>query len=96
MDSLAEKRARDLNQDVEGWRGAVWDQAFQKISQGMTDGEVEAFVALCSSPEQLCSAAKYLEQQYIKSGTPPYTILSNEAANASVSVRDWVLRIGSQ
>jgi len=53
LDSLAEKRAKALNQDVEAWRQLLWSPDFQSLSQSLTDGELEQMLDLCSTVDEV-------------------------------------------
>jgi hypothetical protein len=92
LDSLAERRARDLNQIEDQWRTIIWGSSFQKISAQMSDGEVEALIGLCSSVTHLQNVVKFLEESSTRSGVAPFTVLTGEAKKAGVSPEDWVAR----
>jgi hypothetical protein len=92
LDSLAEKRARSLNQTEDQWRTVIWSPSFQKISAQMSDGEVEALIDLCPSVTHLQNVVKFLEESFSKSGVAPFTVLTDEAKKAGVSPKDWMAR----
>ncbi len=90
LETLAENRARSLQQEAQEWRAAVWSEDFQKISQSMSDGEVEALIGFCPSVFHLKTIVKYLNVLFIQSGISPYTILEQEAAEAGMRPVDWI------
>lgn len=89
LDSLAAKRARVLADGEDAWKRAVWSPEFQRISQNMSDGEVEELVSICTSGADLVSLSGYLEASSKKTGASPYTVLLAEAAKAGLSAADW-------
>ncbi len=96
LDSLAEKRARVLNQQEDSWRTAIWSAAFQKISQNMTDGEVESLVSLCTCVTHFDSVVRYLFERTQASGVAPFTVLQQEARSAGQSPEEWIKsRVGN-
>ena len=92
LDSLAEKRARSLNQTEDQWRKVIWSPSFQKISAHMSDGEVEALIDLCPSVAHFQNVVGFLEESSSRTGVPPYTVLTDEAQKAGVSPQDWIAR----
>lgn len=90
LDSLAERRARSLNQTEAQWRTVIWSASFQKISAQMSDGEVEALIDLCPSETHLQTAVAYLEQKFTETGKLPFTIINEESAAAGVSPDKWI------
>ncbi len=92
LDSLAERRAKALNQKEDTWREAVWSPDFQTVSQSMTDGEVEAMISLCSTVELLRALVLYLNSHSAASGMAPYTVLTSEAARAGLNPGEWIQR----
>jgi hypothetical protein len=90
LDSLAEKRARLLQQKDEDWRKALWSPAFQKISQTMTDGEIEGLLGHCTSPQQLDLILKFLQAHPDIGSTPSYALLEREAREAGIGLADWI------
>lgn len=76
LDSLAEERARSLNQQEKIWKEAVWSSGFQSLSQRMSDGEVEMFLSLFLTVQGFERAVKEIEQKgldpgdWIRSATP--------------------------
>lgn len=88
LDLLAEKRARSLKQDETQWRSSVWSPSFQKISQSMTDGEIEDLLDLCTSIAQFESVVQFLAAH--SDAGSPYAALRAEAARAGVGLADWI------
>lgn len=89
LDSLAVQRARVLQEGEDSWKKAVWSPEFQKISQSMSDGEVEEIVGICGSGEDLIALARFLDKVSEKTGATPYTVGMAEAAKAGLSLADW-------
>lgn len=92
MDSLAEKRAQSLNQPAESWRSAIWDDRFQKLTQNMSDGEVEALVSYCPSVQHFEAVVRFLEARCEQNKSAPFLVLSDEARAAGLSAEEWVKR----
>jgi hypothetical protein len=92
LDSLAEKRAKILNQQQESWRKAIWSGTFQKLTQNMSDGEVESLISFCPSVAHLEYIVGFLDSRVQASGQAPYTILTQEAGKAGISPEEWVRR----
>lgn len=90
LDSLAEKRARSLNQTEAQWRTVIWSPSFQKISAQMSDGEVETLIDLCPSEIHLQHAVAYLDNKSAETGKSPFTIITEEAAAAGVPTEKWI------
>jgi uncharacterized protein involved in tellurium resistance len=92
LDSLAEKRAQSLNQPSETWRTAVWEPLFQKLTQSMSDGEVEALVSYCPSVDHFEAVVRFLDQRCAQKKTSPFVVLDGEARAAGLSNEEWVKR----
>ncbi len=92
LDHLAETRARSLNQSEEAWREALWSEDFQKLSQEMSDGEIEALIASCCHQDQFLSLVRYLLIAIQSEGESesPFVILQKRAQQASKSLSDWI------
>ena len=90
FDQLAVQRANDLSQSEEGWKKAVWQPAFQALSQNMSDGEVESFIALFTSVSQFAAAVEQLERRLIDKTGSPHTLIQQEAERAGISLEQWV------
>ena len=86
LDELAERRALALNQDKESWRAVIWDARFQKLTQSMTDGEVEDFISLCPSTQHFDLLVRHLEAET----TSPFSSLLEFARQAGVGPIDFV------
>src|SRR5476651_357793 len=88
LDSLADKRAKTLNEKNDKWRNAVWSADFQKISKNMSDGEVEILLSNCKSFVKLEAAVHFLTtNNHIAS---PYAALIASAKNAGVGLSEWI------
>lgn len=90
LDSLAQARAQSLNEKEEEWRQAIWSSDFQRISVNMSDGEVETLVALCPSVKHFKNVVRFLEQKAKDQEVSPFTVLTQEASLAGMSLGDWV------
>jgi hypothetical protein len=88
LDTLAEKRARTLNEGADKWHQAVWSVGFKKISANMRDGEVESLLSSCKSFRQVEAAVAFLSRR--TSPASPYTALVNEANAAGLSLSEWI------
>jgi hypothetical protein len=91
LDSLAEARAKALNQSEEIWRRALWSAKFQKISAQMTDGEIEGLLLSCPSVAHVDWVLGYLENHAEKTSTSPYGLLVRAAQGAGVGMGEWIL-----
>ncbi|MFT3724531.1 MAG: hypothetical protein QM773_13215 [Hyphomonadaceae bacterium] len=89
LDAIAERRAQALKQTSEAWRRAIWSTAFQKLSQGMSDGEVETFVAYCTSVAQFEAVVKFIEQRCAQSQAAPFSVVTSEAEASGQSPQAW-------
>ena len=95
LTTLAEARARSLNQGEDTWRDAVWSPDFQEMSQSMSDGEVEALISFCPTPGHLRSAVKFIRKVCGDQGLPPFTALLQEAAKAGLAPDAFIVqRVG--
>lgn len=90
LDSLAEQKARRLNQLEDAWRKAMWSAEFQRFSANMTDGEVEQLVSWCPSVEHLNSLVGFLENKAQQLGLTPFSCLLDVARLAQLSPEDWI------
>src|SRR4051812_38533863 len=90
LDSLAHKCAQALNEREDLWREAVWSAAFQKLTQSMSDGEVEIFLTSCTSVSQLETVVRFLDEHPKRVNTSPYSILIQEAQDAGLGLADWI------
>lgn len=97
LDSLADNRAKSLNQGGADWRAVVWSAEFQKISASMSDGDVENIIAWCPSPQHLKTLVKHLDSKCATSGLAPIAVISAEAERAGVSPSEWIqLQLGDK
>lgn len=90
LDSLAERCAKSLNEKQEMWLNAVWSADFQKVSQNMSDGEVEILLNNCKSVLIFETVLRYLLAHPDQGKTSPYTILVQGAGAAGVVLADWI------
>jgi hypothetical protein len=90
LDSLAERRAKSLNQQEDKWREALWSPAFQKISASMSDGEVETLLTSCPSVAHMQAVIQFLERSLTTTERFPYTVLLQEAQSAGLGLSDWI------
>jgi hypothetical protein len=90
FDFLAEQRAKALNQSEDGWKKAVWKPEFQALSQSMSDGEVESFIALFSSVGKFAAAVEQLEHRLQNRTGSPHTLIQQEAERAGQTPEQWV------
>jgi hypothetical protein len=52
LTQLAESRAHDLGQSEKPWIDSAWSADFQRLSQSLSDGEIEQFFQSCGSVEE--------------------------------------------
>src|SRR5262245_18874886 len=90
LDHLANQQALTVNELPEKWREAMWSAEFQKISQSMSDGEVEEFINLCPSVGHLKALVFYLQAKHDATGTAPFTLLKQEASSAGLNPEEWI------
>jgi hypothetical protein len=88
FDSLAEKQAQTLNQRHESWRAALWSEPFQKLTQSMSDGEVESLVRMCPTVDHLDGVVRYLTGR--RPDVAPFTLLKEESGKAGKTLEEWV------
>jgi len=88
LDSLAEKRAKSLNEQLELWHRAVWSPGFQKISSNMSDGEVEVLLSSCKSYAQVEAVVAFLATH--AQASSPFATLSGAAKIAGLALGDWI------
>lgn len=93
LNALADRRAQALNQKQEGWRQAIWGVGFQKLTQNMTDGEVEAFVAYCHNVSHFEKAVAYLEKRCAETNVTPFAIVAQEAGHSGTSPEQWFQKL---
>ena len=86
LDFLAEQQAHSLQQDQASWRQAVWNADFQKLTQSMTDGEVEIFISICASVPQFEIFVAQVKNACAKSSLTPFAALKNAAHGAGIDV----------
>lgn len=91
LDRLAEQRAKTLNQKEDLWRRAVWSADFQKLSQSMSDGEVEEFLSLCPTVKHFEAVVRFLNGR----SDSPFTLISEEAKRAGLSLEQWIAKLDS-
>lgn len=91
LDQLAEKRAKTLNQKEDVWRRAVWSADFQKISQSMSDGEVEELLGLCPTVKHFEAVVAFMKDK----SDSPFNVISEAATKAGLSLEKWIAGIGS-
>lgn len=92
LDSLADRRAKSLNQGPEAWKAAVWSTEFQKLSQSMSDGEVETLISWCPTVKHLNQVIKFLDGKCGESGIAPFTVLTKVAEGDGLKPSDWIQR----
>ena len=90
LNQLADGRARAVKEDVDLWRKAVWSPEFQKISQSMSDGEVEEIMHFCASAYQFQALARYLHERSECEGVSPFSLIVTESKKAGMQPADWV------
>lgn len=88
LDALADNRAKSLNQKSESWRKAIWSPPFQKLTQSMTDGEVESLIAACPSVGHLEWVVSYLDSQ--AGSEPPFSVVQGAAKKAGLTPEEWI------
>ncbi len=90
LDTLADRRAKTLNQGPEAWKAAVWGAEFQKLSQSMSDGEVEALISWCPTVKHLKKVVKFLDGKCSESGFSPFTVLTKVAEGDGLKPGEWI------
>lgn len=90
LDSLAAERAKQLNQEQDSWKKAIWSASFQKFSASMSDGEVEQLVSWCPSVAHLAALTDYLLDRSRSEGLTPFPLLLDVAQQAKVSPQEWI------
>ncbi len=95
LDTLAEKRAKSLNQSEAVWRATLWSPAFQKISASMTDGEIEGLLISCPSVVHVELVMRYLNGHPERETVSPYALLTREAQTAGMGMAEWIKGIAT-
>lgn len=90
LDFIAAERAKQLNQEQDSWKKAVWSANFQKFSASMSDGEVEQLVSWCPSVVHLQAVTDYLLDLSRSEGLTPFPLLLDVAERAKVSPEEWI------
>ena len=89
LDILAESRANQLGQDHEAWRKAVWTTAFHKLSQTLTDGEIESFFESCRTVNHFETMTKYLTSDVPENGIT-FSQVMDKVARSGYQMEEWV------
>ncbi len=90
LDRLARKCAALKNEPPESWCTAVWSPAFQKVSQSMSDGEVEKFLQSFATFSQIEVVIRFLDEHPNRDFTAPFAILIQEAKEAGLGLGEWI------
>lgn len=90
LDTLAEKCAKSSNEEEKRWRTVIWSTDFQKVSQHMSDGEVEIMVLACRSVGNFETLIVFLTGHPEFGALSPFEIMGREAGKAGASLRDWI------
>lgn len=92
LDTLAERRAKSLDQVAEAWRAAIWSAEFQKLSTFMSDGEVEQLISFCPSVAHLQAVVKHLNSECASSGLSPFQVLIKNSESEGLNPGEWIAR----
>jgi hypothetical protein len=90
LDQICERHAQGLGQTAQAWKTVVWSLDFQKISQGLSDGEVEALIQSSRSAEQLRLLGEFILTVMKGSGQSPQQVLQERSRAAGLSVKAWI------
>ena len=90
LDSLAEKRAKSLNEHVERWRDAVWSADFQRAAQNMSDGEVEMLLVSCPSLGHFRALVSFIAAHPETAQLTPFGVVRREADGRGCSLTEWI------
>ena len=90
LDSLAEKRAKSLNEHVERWQDAVWSADFQKAAQNMSDGEVELLVVSCPSLSHFLTVVTFIAKHPETENLTPFGVVRREADGQGRTIKEWI------
>jgi hypothetical protein len=96
LDSLAERRAKTLNEKQEPWLKAVWSPDFQKISSNMSDGEVEILLSHCKSHVHLEALIGFLTGHKRVRELSPYGLVIEEAKASGLALSDWIAQLANK
>lgn len=89
LDSLAEKRAAQLQQDVAAWKSLLWSKDFQELSQSLSDGEIEKVLELCRSTGEVSGLLNFLKT-HKSDGAPFQPWLEEQAKNMGKDLHAWL------
>ncbi len=89
LDVLAETRAKKLSQDQTAWRRAVWTPEFQKLSQNLSDGEIELFFDSCRTVLHFEIMTKNMMETTQASGIS-FGEMLEKVARSGYEFIDWV------
>lgn len=90
LDTLASSHAKTLHQQEEAWKKAVWSAPFQKLTQTMSDGDVEKLLVLCPSVSHLEAVVQFLTERQSASKNSPMLLLDQAAQQAGMGLGDWL------
>lgn len=90
LDRLAQKRAKTVNEKVDLWHHVLWGQPFQKLSQNMSDSEVESVVASCPSVAHLQALILHLEGNAATVASAPYSFILEQARQSNLRLVEWI------
>ena len=90
LDNLAERCARTSNEEEETWRHVIWGADFQKVTQFLTDGEVELLLTNCPCASACEQLIRFLANHPDMGARSPMEIMGLEAGRAGVSMSDWI------
>lgn len=88
LKQLAQTRAQSLSQDVDAWVNSAWSPDFQRLSQALSDGEVEMFFTACHSVEDFRMMTSLMIETTLSHGISFGEIL-NKVARTGFLLTDW-------
>ena len=94
LDDIAERHARNLNQDAGEWRTALWNEPFQRLTQSMTDGEIREFISLCDSCSRLDRAVSVVVAAGDAAISSPLSYLREAAKSSGQDAVEFVRSLG--
>ncbi len=90
LDSLAEKRATALKQEVQAWRDVLWGREFQALTHSMSDGEIENLLMLCLTVVELKAVIRYAHLKNAGATESVLDVLQRAAESAGLNMRAWI------
>lgn len=88
LDQLAEIKAQKTGQNQQAWQAAVWNPEFQRLSQSISDGEIESIIDSSRTVRHFEIITKFLSDSVFSSGIT-FSELLDKVARSGYQLKDW-------